>query len=94
MMKKKIRRLHHAAVSIAALLFVPAAALAQQYEKVTETLGEKVPARPFILASYGFIWVAVLVYVVVLARGLGRVKADLDVVRRKIENENKKTVTG
>ena len=35
---------------------------------------EELPAGRFVAAAYGFIWIAVLVYVVSIARGLGRVR--------------------
>jgi CcmD family protein len=34
--------------------------------------------------AYGFIWVALLAYVLFIARGLGRVRGEMDDLRRKI----------
>jgi hypothetical protein len=87
----KPNRLFGIVCATTAWLLLPTVALAQQYEKVSEALGEKVPARPFILAAYGFIWAAVMVYVLFVARGLGRVRNDLEAFRRKIESESKNT---
>jgi len=41
--------------------------------------------NPFILAAYGFIWVAMLGYVAFLARGLSRARAELAELRRKLD---------
>jgi CcmD family protein len=71
----------------AALLALPAAALAQQFEKVEGAARQEVPAVPFVGIAYAFIWIAVLVYVVVLARGLGRVRGELDELRRKLDGK-------
>ena len=43
------------------------------------------PAGPFVGIAYGFIWVAILAYVVFVARGVGRVRGELDDVRRKLD---------
>ena len=72
---------------VAALLAAPAAALAQQFEKVEGAAKQEVPAVPFVGIAYAFIWIAVLVYVVVLARGLGRVRGELDELRRKLDGK-------
>ena len=42
------------------------------------------PARRLVAAAYGFIWIALLAYVVLLARGLGRVRKDLAELRGKV----------
>ena len=64
-------------ISIAAALLAaaPARALAQEFVKVEGKLADNVPAVPFVGIAYGVIWLAVLVYVVSVARGLGRVNA-------------------
>lgn len=47
---------------------------------------ETIAAAPFLAAAYGFIWVAVLVYVVVVARRLRRVRDDIEDLRRRVAN--------
>ena len=76
-----------AANSIAAALLAaaPARALAQEFVKVEGKLADNVPAVPFVGIAYGVIWLAVLVYVVSVARGLGRVNAEIAELRRKID---------
>jgi CcmD family protein len=74
-------------LSIAAALLAaaPARALAQEFVKVEGKLADNVPAVPFVGIAYGVIWLAVLVYVVSVARGLGRVNAEIAELRRKID---------
>jgi len=62
----------------------PALAVAQEFQKVSGPLREELPATPFVAAAYGFIWIALLAYVVLLARGIGRVRKDLAELRGKI----------
>jgi CcmD family protein len=72
-------------VAFCALAASPATAIAQEFQKVEGKLVDDVPAVPFVGIAYGFIWLAVLVYVVVIARGLGRVKTEIDDLRRKLD---------
>jgi CcmD family protein len=70
--------------AFAALALAPALAVAQEFQKVSGPLREELPATPFVAAAYGFIWIALLAYVVLLARGLGRVRKDLAELRGKV----------
>jgi CcmD family protein len=70
--------------ALASLALAPALAVAQEFQKVTGPLREELPATPFVAAAYGFIWIALLAYVVLLARGVGRVRKDLAELRGKI----------
>jgi CcmD family protein len=54
--------------------FVPVSELPPQQE---------MPAGPLVLAAYGFMWVAVLVYVFFLWRRLAVVQKDLDHLKRQ-----------
>ena len=63
---------------------------AQVFEKVRGPATDEVPAGRFVAIAYGFIWVAILTYVVFIARGVGSVRAELDDVRRKIDAANKR----
>jgi len=69
---------------LAGFALAPALAVAQEFQKVTGPLREELPATPFVAAAYGFIWIALLAYVVWLARGLGRVRKDLAELRGRI----------
>ncbi len=68
-------------------LWAPALAVAQEFQKVTGPLREELPATPFVAAAYGFIWIALLAYVVWLARGLGGVRKDLAELKAKISEQ-------
>ena len=69
---------------------LPALALAQEYQKVEGKLADEVPAGPFVAIAYGFIWIAILGYVVFVARGLGRVRGDVEELRRKLDAAGKR----
>jgi CcmD family protein len=72
-------------IALALMLAAPALALAQEFVKVEGKVADNVPAVPFVGIAYGVIWLAVLVYVLVVARGLGRVNAELSELRRKLD---------
>jgi CcmD family protein len=74
-----------AVVGAVALCSMPALAVAQQFEKVSGKATEEVPAGPFVGIAYGFIWVAILAYVLFVARGVARVRGDIDELRRKLD---------
>ncbi len=84
---KKLSRLLKIISMAAVVLAAPAAALAQEFQKVDETkkLADNVPAVPFVGIAYGVIWLAVLIYVISVARGLARVNSDLDELRKKLD---------
>ena len=82
---KTLPRLTAALAMLALTLALPAAAFAQVFEKVRGPATDEVPAGPFVAIAYGFIWVAILTYVAFIARGVGRVRGELDDVRRKID---------
>jgi CcmD family protein len=63
----------------------PALALAQEFVKISGKAADEVPAGPFVGIAYGFIWVAILAYVISVARGLNRVRGELDDLRRKVD---------
>jgi CcmD family protein len=85
------------AAPVAALfvaLAVPLAAMAQQFEKVEGKITEDIPAVPFVAVAYGFIWIAVLGYLVYVARSLGRVSAEVAELRRKLDGPQVKAPAG
>ena len=47
--------------------------------------GDQIPAVPFIGYAYGFIFVALLTYVLYVSRGLARVRGEIAELRRKLE---------
>ncbi len=68
-----------------AWLAAPALALGQEFQKVEGAPRQEIPAGQFVSAAYGFIWIAVLLYVVSVARGLTAVRKDLANLRSKID---------
>jgi CcmD family protein len=69
----------------------PSLALAQEFEKVTGPLREEIPARPLVGAAYAFIWIALLVYVVLVAAGIGRVRRELADLKAKVDRATEGT---
>jgi CcmD family protein len=59
-------------------------AAAQEFQRVEGQLRPELPAGPFVGTAYGFIWIAVLVYVLFVARGLARVRRDVEELRRTV----------
>jgi hypothetical protein len=78
------------ATALAALMAVYLAPLttalaADEFEPLNEATRQRMDPNPYILAAYGFIWAAVLIYVVMLARGFSRTRADLEALRRRLD---------
>jgi len=51
------------------------------------TTREVLPATPLVFYAYAFVWVALLGYIFVLWRKLGRVEADLEAIRRRLSQQ-------
>ena len=85
-----IRRALTAAAAALLAIALPAIALAQEFQKVEGRVADEVPAVPFVGYAYGFIWVAVLAYVVYVARGLGQVNKEVDELRRKLDGASRR----
>ena len=73
---------------VALLALAPAPALAQEFEKVTGPLREEIPAVPFVAAAYGIIWLALLFYVFIVARGLARVDGEIADLKRRVDRQD------
>jgi CcmD family protein len=86
----KARRTLLAIAALAITTLAPALALAQEFVKVEGKAGEEVPAVPFVAIAYGFIWVAILAYVVFVARGVSRVRGEIEELRRKVDAAGKR----
>jgi CcmD family protein len=84
-----IKRLVSFAAAVFAVLAGPAAVFAQVFEKVEGAQREEIPAVPFVGLAYGFIWVAILVYVFVVARGVAKVDGEIAELRRKLGGQGK-----
>ncbi|HVZ87086.1 MAG TPA: hypothetical protein VHG72_08955 [Polyangia bacterium] len=68
---------------------LPALAAAQEFVKVEGAPRQEMPSGPFVAAAYGFIWIAVLAYVVMVARGLGRVRQDIRDLRARVDRASR-----
>ena len=78
-------RITTALVLLAAWLQTSPLAFAQEYVKVEDAARENLPAPQFVGAAYGFIWVALMGYVFIVARGLGRARTEIEELRRRVE---------
>jgi CcmD family protein len=84
-MTRSISRLLRSAAGAAVVVTLWAGtAAAQEFQKVEGPLRPELPAGPFVGTAYGFIWIAVLVYVLSVARGLARVRRDVEELRRTV----------
>jgi CcmD family protein len=68
-----------------AVLAAPSLALAQEFQKVEGAPRQEMAASPFVASAYGFIWLAILVYVFVVARGLARVDRELRDLEQRLQ---------
>jgi CcmD family protein len=80
-----LRALKATVVLAVAVLAAPTLAFAQEFRKVEGAVRDDVPAGPFVGLAYGFIWVALLAYVVFVARGVARVRGEIEDLRRKVD---------
>lgn len=75
-----------AALAVTTCALLPGLARAADgFVEAEGKVAERIPAGPFLAAAYGFIWVAVVVYVVAIGRGLSRTKVEIDELRRKVD---------
>jgi CcmD family protein len=51
---------------------------------------EQLPAAPLLIAAYGFVWVALLVYLFSIWRRLGRVGREMDELSRRIAERERR----
>jgi CcmD family protein len=78
-----------AALAAAALVVSAAGILAQQGDKAFvplppgQSLQEQLPATPLVFYAYSFVWVALLVYIMVLFSRLKKVERELTDLRSK-----------
>jgi CcmD family protein len=84
-MKRAWGLLGVALAGVTAMIAGVAPAVAQQFEKVDEAARENLSATPFVAAAYGFIWIAILVFVVVTARRIRRVEGEIANLRRRVD---------
>lgn len=84
-MRGRFSRRLRVALATASLWLWPLVAVAQEWQRVEGKASEEIPAVSFVGYAYGFIWIAVVAYVVYVARGLGKVNTELEQLRRKLD---------
>ena len=83
-MRDLARRIPLALAALVALVAAPGLALAQEFQKVEGAPRQEMAASPFVVGAYSFIWLAVVVYVFIVARGLARVDRELRDLEQKL----------
>ena len=78
-------KLRSVLIAVIAFVTAPAIALGQEFEKVKDMPTQNIPAGKFVVIAYSIIWLAILVYVLVMASGIRRVNAQLDDLKRKLD---------
>jgi CcmD family protein len=73
-----------AAVMMAAVVSLSAQGSQGGFVPATDIQKESLPATPLVYGAYGFVWVALVVYVFLLWRRIGRVERELTDVTAKI----------
>ena len=81
-----LRNLCTRALLALVVLLASARAFAQEagYEPVTGSGLAKTDPNPYIVAAYGFIWAALLLYVISIARGLAKARTEVAELRRRV----------
>jgi CcmD family protein len=78
-------KLRSVLIAVIAFVTAPAIAFAQEFEKVKDMPTQNIPAGKFVVIAYSIIWLAILVYVLIMASGIRRVNAQLDDLKRKLD---------
>jgi len=78
-------KLRSVLIAVIAFVTAPAIALGQEFEKVKDMPTQNIPAGKFVVIAYSIIWLAILVYVLIMASGIRRVNAQLDDLKRKLD---------
>jgi|GEM_PF-1280159 len=73
------------ALAVLGAMLMSGAAQAQEYVKIDNVPREQLPAPQFVGAAYGFIMIAILTYVFIVARRLARTRADIAELRGQVE---------
>jgi len=74
-----------AVAAVVALAVWSGTALAQEFEKVENIPKQEVPAGKFVAIAYSIIWLAIIVYVVIVASGVRRVNQEVADLKRKLD---------
>jgi CcmD family protein len=72
-------------IAVIAFVASPDVAFAQEFEKVKDIPTQNVPAGQFVVIAYSIIWVAILLYVVLVAARIRRVNDEITDLKRKLD---------
>jgi CcmD family protein len=87
-MTQMLNTLVRRALAGAALLSAFASTVAfaaDEFVPVNEAARTRMDANPYIIAAYGAIWVTMMAYVALVARGLTRARAEVEELRKKVD---------
>lgn len=59
---------------------------------LADIYGTVVPSAPFIIAAYALVWVALLVYVAIVVRGLKAAEAQVAVLEEEIARRDQRSL--
>ena len=51
-----------------------------------------IPSAPYVIAAYALLWVAALVYVLIIARGISRAEKEMRILEEALEDLEKHSV--
>jgi CcmD family protein len=83
-----------ALAALAASISTGGLAVAQEFQKVEGAPRQEMAASPFVASAYSFIWLAILVYVFIVARGLARVDRELRDLEQKLQRGGARGAAG
>jgi CcmD family protein len=72
-------------IAVIAFVASPDVAFAQEFEKVKDIPTQNVPAGQFVVIAYSIIWVAILLYVVLVAARIRRVNDEISDLKQKLD---------
>ena len=75
-----------AAIVVGSGLVVVAQEQQKEFQKYTGPVTEGIPAAPLVMTAYAFVWVALMAYVFLLWRRVGRVEHELSEVNARLAN--------
>ena len=75
--------------AIAVIAIAASASIAVAQPAAAPAAREALPPTPFLAGAYAAIWLAVLVYVVVVARKLTRVQGEIDDLRKRLDEQTR-----
>jgi CcmD family protein len=86
-----MKRVKPVTATVLGLVILGAQVLAQQPQKTFTQLpggvtGEPIPAAPLVFFAYGFVWFALLTYIFLLWRRMGRVERELADVTARLQS--------